>query len=333
MMRSLHVTNGDCTDLPGIGLAERILVWFDVLHEGPVPAVPDEEFRRTRARFLTGVDTAGGSEFALDRFVERDRALAANRGGAYVLWFEADLYDQLQIVQILARLADLGVPAERVTLICIGEYPGIAHFGGLGELSPEQLRELPGTAAAASLTPAAMDLASRAWSAFRAPQPTGLGNLAAERSPELRFLAEAFDRLSREYPSTRDGLSLTERRILAAVDAAGAGTPDDQRRAASVFVAAARREIRPFLGDIWCFAAMDRLVRAPTALLLADPADPPVDGDTRLRLTDAGARVLAGDTDHVALNGIDRWIGGVHLHGHDVAWRFDEGSETLQAAR
>jgi hypothetical protein len=47
-----------------------------------------------------------------------------------VLWFEADLYDQLHIVQILARLAALGVPAERITVICIGEHPGIAHGGG-----------------------------------------------------------------------------------------------------------------------------------------------------------------------------------------------------------
>ena len=65
-----------------------------------------------------------------------------------MLWFEADLYDQLQIVQILARLAELGVPAERITLICIGEYLGIAHFGGLGELRPEQLEGLPAAAAA-----------------------------------------------------------------------------------------------------------------------------------------------------------------------------------------
>ena len=40
-------------------------------------------------------------------------------------------------------LAGLGVPAERITLICIGEHPGIARFGGLGELTAEQLRELP----------------------------------------------------------------------------------------------------------------------------------------------------------------------------------------------
>ena len=48
-----------------------------------------------------------------------------------------------------------------------------------------------------------------------------------------------------------------------------------------------------------------------------------------MALTDAGPRVLAGDADHVALNGIDRWIGGVHLPGREVPWRWDEGIESI----
>ena len=75
----------------------------------------------------------------------------------------------------------------------------------------------------------------------------------------------------------------------------------------------------------------DRLARARNPLLVAEPADAPLDGDTLLALTDTGARVLAGHADHVALNGLDRWIGGVHLVGPDAAWRFDEGTETIKA--
>jgi hypothetical protein len=48
-----------------------------------------------------------------------------------------------------------------------------------------------------------------------------------------------------------------------------------------------------------------------------------------LRLTDAGRRVLAGEADHVALDGIDRWVGGVHLHGRDARWRWHEGTESI----
>jgi hypothetical protein len=321
MAAALHVSNGDATDLPGTGLARQVLYWRDVLHEGPVPAVGPEELRQIRAAFLAQAAADDRAEGA-SMFGDRDRTLAANRDGQYVLWFEADLYDQLQIIQILDRLAGLGVTAARITLICIGEHPGIARFGGLGELTAEQLRELPATRACARLTPAALRLAGRAWAAFRASAPDGLGAIAATRSGELRFLGEAFDRLSREYPSTRDGLSLTERRVLAAV---ADGVPD----AGAAFVRAGARELRPYLGDTWCFAMMDRMANAPVPLLRVDPTGRPVDRGSGLRLTDTGARVLAGGVDQVALNGIDRWIGGVHLRGRHVQWRWDDGTETI----
>jgi hypothetical protein len=324
MQAALHVSNGDSTDLPGTGLASRVLYWRDSLHEGPVPDVAPEDLRRVRAAFLVGAHVDDRAE-GCDLFAERDRILAANRDGEYVLWFEADLYDQLQIIQILASLADLGVPPRRITLICIGEHPGIARFGGLGELTAEQLRELPATNACARLTSAALHLATDAWAAFRAPVPDALPAIAGSRSSELRFLGEAFDRLSREYPSTRDGLSLTERRILAAV-------ADGPAAAGTAFVRAAARETRPYLGDTWSFAMMDRMARARTPLLHAEPADRPVDRETSLRLTDAGALVLAGAADHVTLNGIDRWIGGVHLRGQDVPWRWNDATETITRA-
>ena len=171
-----------------------------------------------------------------------------------MLWFEADLYDQLQIAQILARLAALRVPAERITLICIGEHLGIAHFGGLGELRPDQLEALPAAAAVdADRRRARRSPPARGRRCAR-PTRAAWRRSSRRRSPELRFLPEAFDRLGREYPWTRDGLSLTERRLLAAV-AEGAGT------AGEAFVRGAAREARPFLGDTWAFAAIERLAR------------------------------------------------------------------------
>jgi hypothetical protein len=321
MAEALHISNGDATDVPGTGLARRVIYWRDILHEGPVPEVAPAELRRIRADYLTSY-TGAERAAVMRRFTERDQALEAGRDGEYVLWFEADLYDQLQIAEILARVADLRVPAGRITLICIGEHPGIARFGGLGELTAGQLRELPHTSACARLTPAALELATRAWAAFRAPAPEGLGAIAAARLGELRFLGEAFDRLGREYPATRDGLSLTERRVLAAV---ADGAPD----AGTAFVRAQAREIRPYMGDSRCFARMDRMAEGPHPLLRLDPPGRPVQRATPVHLTDSGALVLAGQADQVALNGIDRWIGGVHLHGHHVPWRWDDGTETI----
>jgi hypothetical protein len=57
-----------------------------------------------------------------------------------------------------------------------------------------------------------------------------------------------------------------------------------------------------------------------------------VTAGTGLRPTAAGRRVLRGEADHVALNGIDRWIGEVHLHGEVARWRWDEGTESVVSA-
>jgi hypothetical protein len=147
-----------------------------------------------------------------------------------------------------------------------------------------------------------------AGAAFRAPSPAGLGAIAAARLGELRFLGEAFDRLSGEYPATRDGLSLTERRVLAAV---ADGAPD----AGTAFVRAQARETRPYMGDTTCFRRMDRMAKGLYPLLRLHPPGRPVERTTGVRLTGTGVRVLAGEADQITLNGIDRWIGGVHLPG------------------
>jgi hypothetical protein len=124
------------------------------------------------------------------------------------------------------------------------------------------------------------------------------------------------------HVATRDGLSLTERRVLAAV---ADGVPD----AGTAFVRAGARETRPYMGDTTCLGRMDQMAAGPHPLLRLDPPGRPVEGTTGVRLTDTGARVLAGQADQIGLNGIDRWIGGVHLHGHQVPWRWDDGTETI----
>jgi hypothetical protein len=291
----LHVTNGDSTvgELSRTGLAGRILTWRDALHEGPVLPGPEAARRQARAELL-GVDAA--------ELEARDAELDSH-AGAFVLWFEADLYDQLQIVEILARLAARGVEPERITLIQVGEVPGIARFGGLGELSAEQMRVIAAQAAVA-LTPEALELAVRGWDALRAPDPSGIAALIGVRSPQLRFLGEAFGRLAREYPSARDGLSLTERRLLAALPCT----------AVQAFLRGAAKEARPFLGDTFAFTALVRM-REGGLLVLAD--------DDRLARTELGERVLAGAAHHVT----DRWVGGVRMR--ETAWRWDEATERL----
>ena len=136
-----------------------------------------------------------------------------------VLWFEHDLYDQLQLLDVLALAHEAGVAPE---LIVVDSFPGKPSFHGLGELTAAELETLWETRRPA--TEAELAAAAAAWTAFRAPEPDELMRLAATGTPELPLLAPALRRLLEELPAEGDGLSRTERQALGAI-AGGARTP------------------------------------------------------------------------------------------------------------
>jgi hypothetical protein len=243
-----------------------------------------------------------------------------------VLWFEHDLYDQLQLLDVLALASAADGTPE---LIVVGSFPGKPSFRGLGELTAAQLETLWPSRVAA--TPGMLAAAVSAWDALRQPDPSVLAVFAMAGVTELPFLGAALRRLLEELPAPIDGLSGTERRALQAI-AAGAATP------LAAFHAAQDLEAAPFLGDAWFYRTLTslgrgqaRLIETPDGEQLA--AAPPL-GDARafatmsLRLTPAGERVLQRKADRVQLLGVDRWIGGSHITP-GTAWRWDPAAQQL----
>ncbi len=326
----LHVTNGDSTagTIKLSGLPGRVVPWRDILYEGPIPAgLGPDELRDARARFIANAGW-GSYDQVLAEFVERDQQLAAFREHEeVVLWFEHDLYDQLQLLQILDWFMGQSQRQTTLSLICIGSFPGVSPFHGLGQLRPTQIATLfPGRG---RVTVDQLELARAGWNAVRSSDPTAIERIIASDTGALPFLGAALRRFLEEYPGLRDGLSRTERQVVELLRV-GISTP------AELFLAISDREERPFLGDSTLWTYIHGLASGPVPLLS------PVDGGSlslpapggsagqfvkrRLRLTDSGHGVAAGELDYVALNGIDRWLGGVHLAGKSVDWRWDERS-------
>ena len=59
-----------------------------------------------------------------------------------ILWFEHDLFDQLNLIQLLTWIRERLPAAKVVSLVCIGSFPGHPRFKGLGELSAGELASL-----------------------------------------------------------------------------------------------------------------------------------------------------------------------------------------------
>lgn len=299
----LHVTNGDSVAdlLRQMFPDDACLPWRDVLHEGPVPSgLSPEELREVRARFLAACGWAEFEEARSD-FAHRDATLEAARGEV-VLWFEHDLYDQLQLLEILHRLG--GKKSVQTSMICIDDHPEVKPFYGLGQLSRWQLAEL--FPRRRPVSEEQFHLAGKAWDAFRAPDPAGLVHLLASDTSRLPFLAAALRRHLEQFPGQRDGLSRSERQILRTVAQASIRGDD-------LFHQSYGCEEAPFAGDTVFFSWLKELARGNNPLLhLKIPRDGSV-AQASVNITDLGRDVLAGRVHAAAVRRLDRWLGGVHL--------------------
>ena len=325
----LHIHNGDSaagtakkSDIPGEHLA-----WREALVCGPAPGnLAPAEFRQVRAQHLADayganlektVQELRGQEEKLARFSDHEEL---------VLWFEHDLFCQVQLIYLLDRFAQHELGQTRLSLICVNEFPGVEGFRGFGELNEEQLAAL--FPQRQEVTQPQLDLGSKAWRAYSSPQANGLIALLNSDTSALPFLKNALTKHLQRFPWIGNGLGKVER---VGLDLVAKGFCNFR----SLFPAFARREPEYGFGDAQFYLELKRLAEAIMPALTLTVAgnqaatDPAQMLLTSFEITEYGKAVLAGEEDFVRSNGIDHWLGGVHLVGSEAPWRWDEESQEL----
>jgi RNA polymerase sigma factor (sigma-70 family) len=318
MVKLLHITNGDSVvgTLREASVPGNYSPWADVLWEGPVQHTgEDDAFLSDRARFLRKSGYSNTYDESLSKLQIWETALNSYRSyDEVVLWFEHDLFDQLILIRLLDWFARRELGHTRLSLICIGEYPGVPGFRGLGELQADQLGPLLDTRL--DVLPPQIQLGHAAWRAFTGSDPVSMEKLLAAGTTPLPFLAGAFERLLEEFPSTHNGLARSEQQALTAVAESGSTT------AGRMFLAIQNMEERSFMGDTSFWRILTRLAAEPHPLLHISGRTEESFSKRTVDITELGRQVLAGNEDYVRLRGIDKWIGGVHLHGAESRWRW-----------
>lgn len=310
MERIVHICNGDSTadtlslaDLPG-----DIRVWADALDQGPVLPVSDAEHYKVRGEFWSARGRGNAADNA-QKLADYDKGFDEAAGAdEMILWYEHDLFDQLALVRLLARLVRRGLP-QTLTIVSIDRHPEVPNFLGLGELKPEQLAEL--WPRRTPLSRDAIDEAVTAWIAVTAADPRALPFLT-KRVKALPFLAGALERQLEEFPDPTSGLSRTERQLLAAIARGEATT-------AALVKASHAIDPRYPITDV---------VLAHTLKTFAACGFTECSGDN-LAVTQLGRQALAGAIDRVHDHGIDEWRGGVHLTGKGPVWRWHSAERRL----
>lgn len=317
MKSILNITNGDCAvdimkkaNIPG-----DFLPWRDILHDGPVPeCLSLDDLSKIRAQFI--VDRGWGTlEETAKQFIERDNILKSiDKYEKAILWFEHDLYDQLQLLQILDWLNKHRPKEVDLSIICVDRY--------LGTLLPSEMIEL--FEYEEPITEDHFILASLAWSAFRSNSPDKWCALLKRDTDALPFLEGAIMRLLDEYPSVITGMSRTSEEALKII-------AQREHRFSKIFDCYQKTEERRFLGDSSFLMILEQLLESSPPLVkltkghelnLASSLD------AELTITSAGKDVLAGVKNWIEVVELDRWVGGVHLTS-DNAWCWNSTSKSL----
>lgn len=324
-MTDLVITNGDMAGelLRRTLSGTEVLPWRDVLHEGPVPLTETpEELTEARVSFLAEAGAGDPGALELD-FEARYRGLEFSANfDRVILWFEHDLYDQLQLLQVLDWFADHPREPETLLLVQADDY--------ITRQEPEAI--LDQVALARPVTQAQLDLAVRAWAAFRQPTPEAWAHLLKEDLSALPFLRGTVIRMLEELPGA-DGLSRTERQVLACLST-GSGLT-----AVALFGAVQKMEDAEFMGDWSFWRVLDGLATGPSPLVaglegapfqVADQARMEAYVKSQPALTTLGKEVVEGKADWAEHHTIDRWWGGTHLTNAKL-WRWDPETEHLIA--
>ena len=317
MEKILNITNGDSAVaiMRRAGIGGEFLPWRDVLHEGPVPAgLSLEQLSRVRAQFITGRNWGTAGEIGRS-FAARDNLLKSSpQFTKIILWFEHDLYDQLQILQVLDWFSNHPLEGIELSIICTDNY-----LGTLSPVAMEGLRQYQKPVTASQLA-----LARKAWAAFCNDSPAQWLALLEDDTSSLPFLKGAVLRMVEEYPDCATGLSRTEHQALEII--AGG-----EKRPARIFGRYQESEDRRFMGDLsFRYILQQMLEENPPLLSLAqgNKLCLPMSPDQELSITPAGKNVLAGRKNRLDSAGMDRWIGGVHLVPENC-WCRKTGSTTL----
>ena len=365
----LHICNGDSAgDMlkASSKIAGDILCWRDVLYDGPIIALEGNAYFKSRAAFIYSVihkqDANTINENDILRDFQTRQTLLSNldRYTQITLWFEHDLYDQLQISECLYHLAKIKYICTKTSIICIGEHQQVPYFHGLGNLSITQMEAL--FADRQALTIAHLQQGSQVWHAIVSNTVTDLQMLISENFTALPFMKNALRRFAQEYPALENGLTLSQRYILQSLarplselpilranlkcsEQAGhlqSGITAEKRYQqimreqnisfTRLFISIQTLEQAAFLGDAWLMKEINTLSHANVPYIQRHSIQPlfthihngehhVARAESAYSITEAGLAVLQGNRHWYPDNDYDLWRGGVHINNqHLIMW-------------
>lgn len=288
----LHITNGDSftQKLKELKLGGDIITWREMLCEGKtLSTVGSESFWKTRFEFLNKNYKVSKSWF-VEKTLKEYRSLCNHKQqDQIVLWFEYDLFCQINMLAVISWLKTHRRHAE-ISLACSGKVEGEGKYFGLCELNDEQLHSLYNNRI--NLSQDDIEYADYVWQLYCSDNPMRLENLGDFGNYQFEYLNEAVQAHLQRFPSIRNGLNQMENSILHMADQNEIGGKRE-------FIGSLLQEVNPYgYGDTQISRMLTRLRPLFTSF-------------NPVKLSKKGQEVMDGKTNYYALlRDSDTYLGG-----------------------
>jgi hypothetical protein len=303
MNKTLHIVS--CTTVANVmkqaKLSGDFLAWEDFLHEGPIPQnFSLKQLSKIRAHFLCEHNYLSLNQ-ALQTFEQRNTVLENHKiYEEVILWFEQDLYDQLQLLQILDWFAYHQDKNVKLSLILTDKYFAEYSFQEIKNAVLEK----------SSIKDRHLRVAKKAWLALSSNTPLPWFKLLNEETSPLPFLKNSVQRLLEAYPNTMNGLSRTEHQALLII------SKGEKKQKQDIFLASQKQEEHPFIADIIFWKILNDFEKYKLITIKKNDD---------IYITDLGKDVLIGKRNWITIKPIEHWIGGVHLSADNLwCWNIQE---------
>ncbi len=214
MSSILHITNGDSftKKLNSLKLKGDIITWREMLCEGKtLTNVGSESFWKTRFEFLNKNYKVSKSSF-IEKTLKEYRLLCNHKQqDQIVLWFEYDLFCQINMLAVLSWLKTHRKYAE-ISLVCSGKEDQSDKLFGLNELSNTKLVNLYENKTV--LTRDDIEYADYIWQLYCSDNPIRLENLTDFDNYQFDYLSDAISSHLSRFPSIKNGLNAVENNII-----------------------------------------------------------------------------------------------------------------------
>lgn len=211
----LHITNGDFTTkhLKTLNFSGDFITWREMLSEGKTTTdVGSEEFWKNRFEFFKTSYKVSKQKF-IEYTIKEYRNLCNKKSNKeIVLWFEHDLFCQINMLAVLSWLNRYR-KGHHISLICSGKIGNTDKMYSFSELNKKQINNHFKNRV--TLSQDDIEYADYIWQLYCSDSPLRLETIYKfnPMSP-FHYLATAIEAHLQRFPSIKNGLNKIENTVL-----------------------------------------------------------------------------------------------------------------------